>query len=204
MSTRYCLAVALLLLCGCTSTRVRPGSLHTPSADLTQSYDPKDASDLNTETEKTEKILIPAGSLVTFGSNTIRTATLTTMETTTRQKTTGTIGAAQKNTYQEIAAKLKSLTWLVALGAAVFLFGIASAVYPPLKVIVGSSVTTSVVIALGGLALIALPYLLIGHELLILCCAIGIPTAYLFIHRHGSLKGELDAIKKHVLPQNTS
>ena len=47
------------------------------------------------------------------------------------------------------------------------MFGLASLVYPPLKVIIGS-VTTSAALMLGGVALMVLPSLVVGNELLIL------------------------------------
>ena len=42
------------------------------------------------------------------------------------------------------------------MGVAMFLFGLASIFYPPLKLIIGS-VTTSAAILVGGLALMILP-----------------------------------------------
>lgn len=108
-----------------------------------------------------------------------------------------TIGAAQKDTAREMAAKLGSLKGVVWVGILVFLFGVGSFVYPPLKVIVGGSVTTSAVIALAGLALIILPSLLVGHEILILSVSAGAALLYWFAHRHGTLKGEVETLKKN-------
>ena len=53
------------------------------------------------------------------------------------------------------------------MGVVVFLFGIASMFYPPLKAIIGS-ITTSAAITVGGLALIVLPTVIVGNELLIM------------------------------------
>lgn len=103
------------------------------------------------------------------------------------------LGSAQKDTAREIGAKLASLRGVSWLGVLVFLFGAASFVYPPLKVIVGGSVTTSAVIALAGLALIFLPTLIVGHELLIMGVALGAAVLYWFSHRHGKLQGFVDA-----------
>lgn len=108
-----------------------------------------------------------------------------------------TIGAAQKDTAREVAAKLGSLKGVVWIGILVFLFGIASAVWPPLKVLVGGSVTTSAVIAAAGLALIVLPSLLVGHEILILAVSVGAAGIYWFAHRHGSLKGAIETLKEN-------
>lgn len=106
------------------------------------------------------------------------------------------IGAAQKDVAREMAAKLGSLKGIVWIGVLVFLFGAASAVYPPLKVIVGGSLTTSVVIAAAGLALIVLPTLIVGNEILILCVALGGAGLYFFAHRHASVHSELKTLKK--------
>lgn len=110
-----------------------------------------------------------------------------------------TIGAAQKDVSREIGAKLSSLRGIVWVGVLLFLFGIASAVYPPLKLVVGGSMTTSAAIVAAGLALIVLPTLIVGHELLILGVAVGAAALWYLAHRHGSLRGELNAIKEHVV-----
>jgi len=106
-----------------------------------------------------------------------------------------TIGAAQKDVAREIGAKLSSLKGVVWIGILVFLFGAASFVYPPLKVLVGGSVTTSAVIALSGLALIVLPTLIVGNELLILGVALGAAVLYFFAHRHASVHARLKTLK---------
>jgi hypothetical protein len=103
-----------------------------------------------------------------------------------------TIGAAQKDTAREIGAKLASLKGVVWVGLGLFLFGLASLVYPPLRAIIGS-VTTSVGMAAGGVALMVLPTMIVGNELLILggvALAVG---AWFLAHRHGQLKGMVDA-----------
>ncbi len=114
-------------------------------------------------------------------------------DTTERVKTK--IGAAQKDTAREIGAKLSSLKGVVWVGVLVFLFGAASLFYPPLKLIVGST-TTSAAACVAGLALIFLPSLLVGHELLILSVAIGAVGIYWFAHRHGHLRGQVNELVK--------
>lgn len=104
------------------------------------------------------------------------------------------IGAAQKDTAREVAAKLSSLKGIVWIGVLLFVFGVASAVYPPLKLIVGS-LTTSLVCAAAGVALIVLPSLIVGNEILILSVAGGAVILYWFAHRHGGVSGELRALK---------
>lgn len=113
----------------------------------------------------------------------------------TRAKTE--LGAAQKDTARELAAKLASLKGIVWLGVGLFLFGLATLFYPPLKLLVGS-VTTSAAITAGGLALIVLPTLIVGNEILILA---GVATAvglWFLAHRHGQLRGLVDAAESEV------
>ena len=77
------------------------------------------------------------------------------------------LGAAQKDTARELGAKLASLKGIVWVGVGLFVFGLASLVWPPLKAVIGS-VTTSAALMLGGVALMVLPSLIVGNELLIL------------------------------------
>jgi ribulose 1,5-bisphosphate carboxylase large subunit-like protein len=63
--------------------------------------------------------------------------------------------------------------------------------YPPLQVIIGS-VTTSVAITAGGLALMILPTLVVGHEMLILF------GGWFLAHRYGTLRGMVEAAKSAV------
>lgn len=103
------------------------------------------------------------------------------------------LGAAQKDTARELSARLgsrKGITWL---GAGLFLFGLASAFWPPLRAIVGS-LTTSAAVSLGGIALIVLPTLVAGHELLILGAVTALVIAWFLAHRHGAVRGELNAL----------
>ncbi len=98
------------------------------------------------------------------------------------------LGAAQKDTARELGAKLSSLKGIVWVGVGLFVFGLASLVYPPLKVIIGS-VTTSAALMLGGLALMVLPSLIVGNELLILGAVALAVGGWFLAHRHGQLRG---------------
>jgi hypothetical protein len=98
------------------------------------------------------------------------------------------LGAAQKDTARELGAKLSSLKGIVWVGVALFLFGLASLVYPPLKVVV-ASVTTSAALMLGGVALMVLPSLIVGNELLILGGVAVAVGGWFLAHRHGQLSG---------------
>jgi hypothetical protein len=102
------------------------------------------------------------------------------------------LGAAQKDTAREFGAKLSSLKGIVWVGVGLFVFGLASVVYPPLKVIIGS-VTTSAALMLGGVALMVLPTLVVGNELLILGVVGVVVGAWFLAHRHGQLRGALAA-----------
>jgi hypothetical protein len=98
------------------------------------------------------------------------------------------LGAAQKDAARELGAKLSSLKGIVWVVVGLFVFGLASLVYPPLKAIIGS-VTTSAALMLGGVALVVLPTLVVGNELLILG-VVGIAVGGWFLaHRHGELRG---------------
>ena len=102
------------------------------------------------------------------------------------------LGAAQKDTARELGAKLSSLKGIVWVGIGLFVFGLASLVYPPLKVVIGS-VTTSAALMLGGVALMVLPTLVVGNELLILG-VVGLTVGGWFLaHRHGQLRGLVTA-----------
>jgi len=98
------------------------------------------------------------------------------------------LGAAQKDTTRDLAAKLSSLKGIVWVGVGLFVFGLASLVYPPLKLIV-ASVTTSVALMLGGVALMVLPTMVVGNELLILGVVVLAVGAWFLAHRHGQLNG---------------
>jgi len=102
------------------------------------------------------------------------------------------LGAAQKDTARELGAKLSSLKGIVWVGIGLFVFGLASLVYPPLKVVIGS-VTTSAALMLGGVALMVLPTLVVGNELLILGIVALAVGGWFLAHRHGELRGKLKA-----------
>ncbi len=102
------------------------------------------------------------------------------------------LGAAQKDTARELGARLASLKGIVWVGVGLFVFGLASLVWPPLKVVIGS-VTTSAALMLGGVALMVLPSLVVGNELLILG-VVGVAVGGWFLaHRHGQLRGMVAA-----------
>jgi len=119
----------------------------------------------------------------------------------TRAKTE--LGAAQKDTARELSAKLASLKGIVWVGVVMFLFGLASIFYPPLQVIIGSA-TTSIAITAAAVALMILPSLVVGNELLILAGVAAVVACGFFAHRHGQLRGLLDAAEAALLASNTA
>ena len=104
----------------------------------------------------------------------------------TRERTE--LGAAQKDMAREVGAKLASLKGIVWVGVGLFVFGLASLVWPPLKAVIGS-VTTSAALMLGGVALMVLPSLIVGNELLILGVVALAVGGWFLAHRHGELRG---------------
>lgn len=113
----------------------------------------------------------------------------------TEEKLNTKIGASQKDTAREMAAKLSSLKGVVWVGIVLFIFGAASLAWPPLKAIVGST-TTSLVACAAGVALIMLPSLIVGHELIILIGGVLAVLGYWFAHRHGELRGKVHVLSK--------
>ena len=67
------------------------------------------------------------------------------------------------------------------------------------KLLVGS-LTTSAAIIVGGLSLIILPTLIVGNELLILAGVASAVGLWFLAHRHGQLRGLLDAAESAVIP----
>jgi hypothetical protein len=174
----------------------RPGGVIEQT--VVQSDNPAQVSRQDQVTVKTRSYTVPAGSRLVSTSNqvvVVSTPMLVVEHEETRAKTE--LGAAQKDTARELSAKLASLKGIVWVGVAVFLFGLATLFYPPLKLLVGS-VTTSAAIIVGGLSLIILPTLIVGNELLILAGVASAVGLWFLAHRHGQLRGLVDAAKAAV------
>ena len=195
---------ATLLLAGCSIAPLKGGKATTSQSAgrieqaVVQSDNPAQMSRQDQETVKTRSYTVPAGSRLVSTSNqvVVVSAPMPVVEhEETRAKTE--LGAAQKDTAREIGAKLASLKGIVWVGVVVFLFGLATMFYPPLKLIIGS-VTTSAVIAVGGLALRVLPTLIVGNELLILGGVGAAVGVWFLAHRHGQLRGLVDAGKTEI------
>jgi len=162
---------------------------------LAQGENPAATSRQDQETVVVRTYTVPAGSRLESGAtNAVAVVVSAPMVVTEREETRAKteLGAAQKDTARELGAKLASLKGVVWVGVALFAFGLGSLFYPPLKLLIGS-VTTSAAICAGGLALMVLPTLVVGNELLILA---GVATAvglWFLAHRHGRLRGFVDA-----------
>jgi hypothetical protein len=205
-------------LVGCSATAPLKGGKATTLSKPTQgieqtvvqSDNPAQVSRQDQETVRTRSYTVPtgsrmeeshvvasdAGAVVTNVQAVVVSAPMPVVEREeTRAKTE--LGAAQKDTARELGAKLASLKGIVWVGVAMFVFGLASIFYPPLKLLIGS-VTTSAAIAVGGLALMVLPTLIVGNELLIIG-GVGVAVGGWFLaHRHGRLQGFVDANKDGV------
>jgi hypothetical protein len=116
---------------------------------------------------------------VTLSSNSV-------VKINTQDKVASSVGAAQVNIVGQTVAKLSSMRWMTWVGLLLMLFGGASAFYPPLRAIVGSA-TTSVFLIAGGLLLMILPVLVVGHEGIILAFIGGGIGLYWFGHRHSEM-----------------
>ena len=200
-------------MCGCAMAPLKGGRATTSGAigqTVVQGDNPAQASRQDQETVKTRSYTVPAGSrmeethltttdigvTVTNTQAVVVSAPMPVVEhEETRAKTE--LGAAQKDTARELSAKLASLKGIVWVGVAMFLFGLASIFYPPLQAIIGS-VTTSVAILVGGLALMVLPTLIVGNELLILAGVAAAVGLWFLAHRHGQLRGLVDAAKSAI------
>jgi uncharacterized membrane protein len=218
MKTKYSVGViAIVLLSGCTMVRpLKPGTariqsgistngLRTFVSEMKQPENPAQSASQNYERTTESELPLAAGTQITertitpddYGTEVINEKTITTAAATS-QKTRVTeragtmIGAAQKDTAREIGAKLASLKGVVWVGVLMFVFGLASLFYPPLKLIIGS-LTTSIAITAGGIALMILPSLIAGNELLILGGVAAAVGVWFFAHRHGKLQGLVDA-----------
>jgi hypothetical protein len=217
----FILCSMLALLIGCATRPLRPGMATIKSAapaggaqfasELKQPENPAQAAAQNFERTTETTLPLPAGTKVAeriltrerpdgpavATEKTITLAAPAVQTTRTVEKAGTTIGAAQKDTARELGAKLASLKGIVWVGVVMFLFGIATLAYPPLRAIVGS-VTTSVAIIAGGLALMVLPTLIVGNELLILGGVAALVGGWFFAHRYGRLRGFVDANKNGV------
>jgi hypothetical protein len=206
------LTVLQLTLSGCASGRpLRPGraaaTLGGPAAlpltsEITQPENPAQPASQSVERVKETELPLPRATQITEVRVTPRTAvepaitntrTIVLSEPTVEKSRTveragAVIGAAQKDTARELGVKLAALRPAVWVGIVMVILGIAIAAYPPLRLAVGS-MTTAVATIVGGIALIVLPSLVVGNELLIIGGVSAGVLLWFLAHRHGALKG---------------
>ena len=209
--------LSVLMLSGCAIAPLKGGKATTSQSagqivqSVAQGENPAQSSRQDQETVRNKSYTVPAGSRMvethvtadaggapaTNATALVISAPMPVVEhEETRAKTE--LGAAQKDTARELSAKLASLKGIVWVGVALFLFGLASLFYPPLKLIIGS-VTTSAAILVGGIALMVLPSLIVGNELLILAGVAAAVGGWFLAHRYGQLRGLVDANKSTVI-----
>jgi HK97 family phage major capsid protein len=214
------LATLAILATGCISPRPLKGGKALTTAThagavaqtLVQGDNPSQPSNQSQETLRVRTYTLPPGSRIeeprlqtdaaghnwTNVQNIIVSAPTPVIDREESHATTE-LGAAQKDTARDVAAKLSSLKSITWVGLALFVFGLTSLFWLPLKTIIGST-TTSAAIAAGGLALIILPTLLVGNELLILAGVSLAVGGWFLAHRHGHLRGQLAAATQRPSP----
>ena len=203
----------VLALAGCTLAPLKGGKAMTSQSaghitqTVAQGDNPAQASRQDQETVRTKTYTVPAGSrmeetrvLADAGgapaTNVQAVVISAPMPVVEHEETSAKteLGAAQKDTARELSAKLASLKGIVWVGVAMFLFGLATLFYPPLKLLIGS-VTTSAAVCAGGISLMVLPTLIVGNELLILAGVAAAVGVWFLAHRHGQLRGLVEANK---------
>lgn len=198
MKTLCCVCV-MLALTGCATAPLKGGKASQSAGRIAQTLmqgdNPAQVSRQDQETVRTRNYTVPSGSRLesgeTNGAIVVVSAPMPVVEREEMRAMTE-LGAAQKDTAHELSAKLTSLKGIVWIGVAMFAFGLASIFYPPLKLLIGS-VTTSAAICAGGLALMVLPTLVVGNELLILAGVAAAVGLWFLAHRHGQLRGLVEA-----------
>lgn len=174
------LACVLAMLCGCGVTPQRGGKSHVSvavpragtiaegqtvvSSDLQQPENPKDSSQQETRITEESEMPIPAGSVIkqATGSNTFMEFTIAGPANlrTKRSVDSGTrIGAAQKDTARELAAKLSSMRPVQVLGALLVLASLA--MFHPAVATVVASKTVQWVCGGVGLMLLFAPVVVV-------------------------------------------
>lgn len=114
------------------------------------------------------------------------------------------IGAAQADTargawgdalatVEKYRAKLGSMKPVQFVG--IVLIVAALAMFHPAVRAITMSTTLQAVTGMAGVAMIALPSVVVGNEKLILIAGIALPIAYFFIWKHGHLQGIVNMVK---------
>lgn len=179
------------------------------SQDIEQPENPaQPASQTRSESERVE-LPLPAGSKVTTSNAQLSTSNsqpapgvsveLSAPSTLKIERTTESgqhIGAAQKDTSREVAAKLASFKSVQWLGFILILASLA--MFHPIVKAVTQSSTLQMVTGAVGVFLIFAPAVVVGNEQLFLVLGLGLPALWFFVHKHGRLQGLVDANKDGV------
>lgn len=218
--------LGLALLVGCSTSkglRGKPGSARGATStgatsELVQPENPKDGARSNVRSVVTEKTVLPGGTIKTEESvisrdlpdgsrETTATTNTTTIpedktaitEKTTEEEASNIVGGAQKDTVGDTVAKLKSANTFYYIGGALILIGLACSFVPYLRALLGST-QFGIFLAIGGTAVMILPLLVIGNEMLILIGGAAIlgPIAYLHFNRSGQKEGENKALREFI------
>jgi hypothetical protein len=107
------------------------------------------------------------------------------------ERTSTTIGAAQKDESRTIAAKLASIRPVQYVG--ILLVLAALAMFHPVVKAVTASTTLQIVTGAVGMLLLFAPLVIVGNEHLLLIAGIALPAIWFVVHRHGRLQGFIDA-----------
>jgi hypothetical protein len=210
---RFLFAMLLVALAGCSLVRpfqsVQKGGkarvsglqgLTSASQDMSQPENPKDAATQNRDETIESVTVIPEGStedfITTDSQGKPATNRLTYKKPTTRTyrhvlKAAQSVGAAQKDTGREIAAKLAAARPVQYMG--VILVLAACAMFHPVVRAFVASTTVQAVVGAVGLSMIFGPMVIVGHEGLMIGGGLVLILIVFFMHRHGRLQGIVDA-----------
>lgn len=218
------LLMLVLLVSGCaTGQPLRPGraaaaiggSAALPlTSEVTQPENPAHPASQTVERVKETELPLPKATQITevrvtakagnepavTNTRTIVLSEPTVEKSRTVERAGATIGAAQKDNARELGVKLAALRPAVWIGILMVLAGIAMATYPPLRMAVGS-ITTAAATLVGGIALIVLPSLVVGNEVLIIGGVITGVALWFLAHRHGVLKASVAQVSNPAVAQ---
>ena len=184
---------------GSASYRARSGEV----AITKQSENPKQAANQDVQVHDEQTFLIPFGSIFDIvqpgTTNVVHVTASAPVPVATKHDeiSHSTVGASQKDTLGESLAMLKTAKLLILPGILLFVGGIFAALYPPATALFGG-ILPGIGIACAGLALIVLPFLIVGHPVALAMAAAGAGVAALavwYIHHHGGLNAELAVLK---------
>jgi hypothetical protein len=205
------LFVVLAVLSGCATFKPQKGgqvktslSPTGTSAEATQPENPADkAEQATSRTEKRETPVSMPTAQITETKAPDGTVTTTRVEFSSvtakeevSQTASATVGAAQKDTARELAAKLAAMRPIQFAGIACLVFAAAGLFYAPLRIILGGGKQFPIAIGLLGAGLVVAPQLIAGNETLILIGAAVAAFVYWMSIRLTRKEAEADLLKK--------